>query len=404
MVLAQRPTDMRRHNLSLVLQTIRSHPAISRVELSRKLGLTRAALTGLVAELLKLGLVMEDGTAASSTGRPRTFLRPTSENFLGIGVDARLDRLKAVAVDLTGRVMGSAIAPIPEVISPAELCCAIQAIVDLVSVPLQRRVIGIGVAVPCNSDGSNVSQPSWGWHQVPLGNTLSQLLGFPVLIRDISQTACLANARHPDLIGYSRVLHLQLGRGAGMGLTTGGEINPHLPLTWGRIGHAPLGDPTRLCDCGRHGCLDASIGFDAFVTDCVLSPVRPSHGPTGLNRFAAAIAAAAATGDWSARQAIQRLRTHLARALAVLAQIEGPDAVTLGGYPVFLGEEFLTELGQDLAERLCTESPLRHCEYGDDASVIGAALIGLDHGLRDPLRAVAGARTQKITERLQAQS
>lgn len=384
MVAAQRPSDMRRHNLALVLRAIRDHPGTSRAQVSDQLGLTRAALTGLVAELLSLDLIVEDGPGGNAIGRPRTQLRPNPLRFMAVGLDARLDRIKAVAIDLTGQPLQSTTHSIPDQVTPPGLARAIAETLDSLTVQVGRQRVGVGLALPSKAAPGLITQPAWGWQDEPFGRIVADALGFEVTIRDISEAACLANARQAELTSSQRVLHVQVGAGAGMALAIRGDLDPQSPPTWGQLGHVPLGDPNRACRCGRVGCLDASIGFDAFVDYCAGSSLVPERGPARLNRFAELVGLAAEHGDPIATSAIARVREHLARSLDLLTRLESPDAITLGGYPLFLGDQFFQQLEADLTRQLGAASPLRRSPLGDDASTIGAALTGLDIGLANP--------------------
>ena len=55
------PAHARRHNRSLVLQTLYRSGRLSRADLARETGLTRVTVSDLVAELLAVGLVVDLG-------------------------------------------------------------------------------------------------------------------------------------------------------------------------------------------------------------------------------------------------------------------------------------------------------------------------------------------------------
>ena len=57
------PTDGRRQNLSLVLQTLRRLGPTSRAQLAREVGVTKVTMSALVSELIDEGRVLDVGTA-----------------------------------------------------------------------------------------------------------------------------------------------------------------------------------------------------------------------------------------------------------------------------------------------------------------------------------------------------
>ena len=68
---AARPDAMRRHNLALILAQVHRDGALTRAELTARLGLSRSTIGALVADLVDLGLVQESvPTGGTRAGRP----------------------------------------------------------------------------------------------------------------------------------------------------------------------------------------------------------------------------------------------------------------------------------------------------------------------------------------------
>ena len=112
--------------------------------------------------------------------------------------------------------------------------------------------------------------------------------------------------------------------------------------------------------------------------------VRVPDGPRRISRLAEAIGRAAADGDPRAADAVTRVQDSLARAVAVLAEVLAPDAVTLGGYPLHMGPGFFAGLDELIEKLLGRDSPLLPSLPGDEAPTLGAALMGREVGTADP--------------------
>lgn len=94
-------------NRSHVLQKLRVSGGISRIEISRQLGLDRSTITNLVNPLLDLSIVkvMSEGDAPSRGGR-RPVLLGINEKFGSIlGIDLQISSYRAVLTDLNGEVL-----------------------------------------------------------------------------------------------------------------------------------------------------------------------------------------------------------------------------------------------------------------------------------------------------------
>ena len=89
-------------NRQIVLNLIREHQPISRAELARRMNVRRAALTGLVRELISQDEIMETGTAASARGRRPTLLRIQTNNWMAIVADVRVTQTTIMLTDFGG--------------------------------------------------------------------------------------------------------------------------------------------------------------------------------------------------------------------------------------------------------------------------------------------------------------
>lgn len=96
---------IRRRNLARVLRTVAAQGPLSRPEVAARIGLTRAGVAPLVDELLRAGLLVESGRAATGgRGRPGSELAVSDRGPAGIGAEIGVDHLAVCAVDLRGRV------------------------------------------------------------------------------------------------------------------------------------------------------------------------------------------------------------------------------------------------------------------------------------------------------------
>ncbi|WP_461029372.1 MarR family transcriptional regulator, partial [Streptomyces sparsus] len=91
--------DVRRRNLSSVLHAVADAGPLSRAAVAARIGLTRAAVSTLVDELLSAGLLVEQGPGRSgAVGRPGTDLALNDRGLCGVGAEIGVDRLEVCAV------------------------------------------------------------------------------------------------------------------------------------------------------------------------------------------------------------------------------------------------------------------------------------------------------------------
>lgn len=259
------PADGRRQNLSLVLQTLRHLGPTSRAQLAREVGVTKVTMSDLVAELMADGRVRDVGPAESAgPGKPATLVDLDQGGLLTLAVDLSVPaRLQAAVLDVTG-----------EVVVREERAAAVDAqgrgvdpgvVVDLVRATLARSphpVLGIGIGTPgvVDRDGVVRTAPNLGWTDVALRDLLADATGLPVVVANDSDAATRAELSASP--GSEDMVLVQVGRGVGCGIVTGGHLVTGAHHAAGEIGHVTVGtDGGEECSCGRRGCLETWLSL-----------------------------------------------------------------------------------------------------------------------------------------------
>src|SRR5690242_20588283 len=96
---------MRRRNLARVMHAVSAQGPLSRAAVASHIGLTRAAVSTLVDDLIRWGLLEELGPERPGrVGRPGSALAVNGRGPAGIGAEIGVDHLAVCAVDLRGTV------------------------------------------------------------------------------------------------------------------------------------------------------------------------------------------------------------------------------------------------------------------------------------------------------------
>jgi predicted NBD/HSP70 family sugar kinase len=386
------------YNQNVVLDTIRSLGATSRVELADRTGLTAQTISVIVRRLLSGGLVREDGAQPSAGpaggGKPRTTLRvePTAGYAVGIHFDP--GRICAVLVDLSGRIITTAKYEIHDSVQPedaAELMGkAARKVIRAGRIP-PKRVLGVGLACPGPIDqdlGLVLSPPRLtGWGKVPLESLLHESTGYPVTI-DNDATAAAIGERWSglarDIGGFA---YIYLGTGIGGGLYLNNQVYRGSFRNAAEIGHITVVPDGPECYCGNHGCLEAVAcpaamvaeahdllergGESALAEDYRRDPALVDH---------AALCAAADAGDPLARTVVDRVAARLADVAVGIANMLDIELIVLGGPALGpVGEIYRAAVAEALESRPIARrihrtqvslSPAAH-----DAGAVGAASL-----------------------------
>ncbi|MFC6079966.1 ROK family protein [Sphaerisporangium aureirubrum] len=378
--------DVRATNLAVVLRFVRQNAPCSRADIAASTGLNKATVSSLVADLIDRRLLRETGLTENRVGRPATMLVLDGSPYAAIGLEANVDYLTAVAVDLAGtellswrRTFQGATA------TPGQAVAAIAALARRVLNRMDkeaRQVLGLTVAVPglVDVNGSVRIAPNLGWRDVDLAGDLTKALrdpGFPVLVDNDANLAALAEHRFGPHGAVSDLIYLTGEIGVGAGLIMDGRLRRGGRGFAGEVGHIPIDPAGPACRCGRNGCLEAVAGLGA-----VLRHTAPDATPGELEPEVEEIVRLARAGDQAVLGTLAEVGRAIGMGVSVLANVLNPQVVVLGGYYVALTPWVLPAAREELArlsfapEAGGTELVASTLGYG--AAALGAAARLLD--------------------------
>jgi len=94
---AARPDAIRRHNLALILGHVHRDGALTRAELTQRLGVSRSTVGALVADLIELKLVEESvPSGGEGVGRPSHVVGPHPHGPYVLAIDVNVTRFWSI--------------------------------------------------------------------------------------------------------------------------------------------------------------------------------------------------------------------------------------------------------------------------------------------------------------------
>jgi glucokinase len=211
-----------------------------------------------------------------------------------------------------------------------------------------------------------------GLQNVDLSADLRALIGLPVVTENDALAAAYGEyVMHPSRL--KNLIYMGLGTGVGGGLILNGRPFQGSHGVAMEVGHIIVHEGGRLCGCGNNGCMEQYASA---------SGVAISYFEKTQQRCSAAeIANYAYQGDKAAIAAYALAGRSLAQVLAhVLKVIDVTDVVLGGGmiaaWPL-MAPTFQQQLAQDLIPALRGKVNLRISNMGDQAGIMGAAMLAL---------------------------
>ncbi|MFD8305821.1 ROK family protein [Streptomyces sp. NPDC059690] len=372
---------MRRRNLARVMHTVSAEGPLSRAAVASRIGLTRAAVSSLVDELIRSGLLDELGPERPGrVGRPGSALAVSGHGPAGIGAEVGVDHLAVCAVDLRGQVRAKAVrhganrgrAPEPVIGELTEL-------VHRVVAEAQGEGLwpaGLAVAVPglvARDARTVVRAPNLDWHDTDLGALLPS--DWPLTVGNEANFGALAELWLGE--GTPRdFLHVSAEIGIGAAVVVAGGLLRGTRGFAGELGHVPVRPEGPSCPCGGRGCLEQYAGEEAVLRAAGL---EPGEDRVGL------LANRAADGDADVRRALHDAGEALGIALTGAVNLLDPEGVVLGGALAGLAPWLLPSLEAELARRTAGPAcPVTVSDLGSDGPLLGAAHSVVRAVLDDP--------------------
>jgi len=161
-----------------------STTGISRTDLAEEMGLTRAAVTLIVNDLLENGVILEAESRATPNGRPPIVLEINPKRGLVAAVDMGATHITIALADFSAKIVEEISLPF-DIKQGPQVCLAevrriLQALLDRYGISIsQITAVGIGVPGPVIKDAGMVMSPPImpGWDRYPIRNTLEKEWG-----------------------------------------------------------------------------------------------------------------------------------------------------------------------------------------------------------------------------------
>ncbi|MGZ4474995.1 MAG: ROK family protein [Nocardioides sp.] len=371
--------QLRRANLSRVLELLHEDGPHSRADLTRLVGSSRSTMAGVVTELEELGLVAESmPELTGGAGRPSGVVS-VNPDVVAVTVNPEVDAVHVGLVGLGGRVIKHARIEVPDTDVTTVVSLAAATIRGMLSDdPPRYRVLGVGLAVPGQvriSDGVVRQATHLGWSEVPLTDLITQATGLPAWAANAATLAMRAESRLGAGKGVADLVYLIGGAsGVGGGAVVGGHLLTGSAGYAGEFGHTVVTPGGTPCHCGGRGCLEAEVDQATLLAAVGL-------GSADAGRLGERLKA---SGDPEVAALVADRSARLAVAVRNALNVFNPQAIVLSGHLAALHEASELDL---IAEGVASSREaveIRSAALGDEQLMIGAAELVWSELLADP--------------------
>lgn len=357
--------ELRRLNRNRIFRAVYESGRVSQQELAVRLGLSLPTVAQNLRILCEEGLVREDGSFASTGGRPARGVSCILDARLAVGLDVTRGHVSCVLVDLAGNIVRGFRRALPFSDTEAYYRALGELAREVIGDTPSDRLLGAGVSFPgILAAGGGIRSSHVLGLGARSGDEFTRFLPCPGLLCNDASAAGKAELWGSE--GPDTAVYLSLSNSVGGAILLGGSLYQGENLRAAEFGHMTLVPDGKRCYCGKTGCLDAY---------CAASLLSGPYGGS-LEAFFSALdrGESAAVSLWDAyapRLAAAANNLHMAFDCTVI----------LGGYVGAFLTPYMDSL-RALAASLDTfgggGSYLQPCRCRGEASAVGAALLYIE--------------------------
>jgi predicted NBD/HSP70 family sugar kinase len=250
-------------NRNRILNYIRTCGPVSRTDIWKNNGLSRASVTYVMQQLLEMNMVVETEKGESKSGRKPLFIEFNPNARLIYLYDWIEEDLHLV--NLFGETICTVDISLPSHCIPEKFAQAIlkgiQRIRHKTSLN-EQIVLGLGLIMPGLIDNRNqvvLFSVELGWRNIDLNALFSGLYGGDIFLERISDVIALGESEFGKYKGAASLLTVIFNKnGIGVSMVTGNNSFHGSNHMFGELGHIKLNSDI-VCSCGQKGCLEAVV-------------------------------------------------------------------------------------------------------------------------------------------------
>ncbi|MEZ6191085.1 MAG: ROK family protein [Phycisphaerales bacterium] len=383
-----------RVNRGLVLQAVRTLQPTYRAEVSRRTNLNPATVTGIVADLLDLGLLRETegdpqplGTLG---GRPPMMLEINASARKVLAIDLEPDCIRVGLADLNMELLDYGEQMIDRLGEPGRV---IDRICQLSKQMLKRAqpegIDGAAMSLPGLIDRqrgilhSSTNMPKW--RDVEIGAAVADAIGVvPIAERSVHCAAIYEDWVAIDEPNSTKLI-ISLRTGIGMSIMRHGELYVGSRGFDGEIGHTIVDIDGELCECGSRGCLETFLSTSAICkrVKSLIKAGRCGQVKAAMDRgeplHPGLVYRLAKEGDADCAEVVATIGRYLGIAAANMVNLLAPDSLVLCGSIDTADELILnaikTQIDRSALPKMREHLQIRLARAKERTSLLGAAAL-----------------------------
>jgi len=259
---------------------------VSRLELTKRLKLSKASVSLLVAEMIEQGLIVEWGLSIEKkTGSgPRERLLALSGDYAGVlGISIERDYVSIGLCNLQNKTIQSTFRKTSEFSAGkaafldeiAQMATALLRPTDPKLLP--PILLGCAITIIGTVDQqSGVSINSFGLlpKNTSISDYFADKLNMPVWVENNVRALAMANYNYHSSAKEESCVFLKHGQGLGGAIIIDSQLLMGSTNEAGEVGHTVVAGNDAPCGCGKNGCLETLVSEEAILKSIPLDKYK----------------------------------------------------------------------------------------------------------------------------------
>lgn len=367
-----------------ILREVWFSPLISRVKLSKKIGLSRSTITSITKRLIEDGVLKEIGlgNSTSSGGKRPTMLDYSEKVGLIIGCTIDFNIIDIALSDIRANIIKRKILKRFENETAIETLKKILILIKEILKENSYKILGIGFSIPGMIDhinGKVIFSPNMpGWEKVNVKEILeNELKNIKCFLDSETRLQIFAEKWFGQGMELNNFITIEAGVGVGIGIFLDDEIYRGNNLIAGEFGHTTMLPNGTLCHCGNSGCFE-TLASTRTVIERAIKGIETKS--TLLSKYKIitfdSIVECASNNDEFAQSLIKDYIYWLGLGIANIVNIFDPERVIIYDQATLLGDPWINYL-QDIVNEhalplIDRKVDIKFSKFGKNAKMLGA--------------------------------
>ncbi len=378
-------------NKKNILKIVMDIGPISRIDISKRLKISRPTTSAYISDLIEDGLIGEIGKSdsTSSGGKKAVLLQFNGKAGYILGAMIGVKTIRIALTDLSSNIVDIIKIPTEEWQGP-------DAVVDKLAKNLKKvikasrinkeKVIGIGIGATGLVDsrkGMVIFSPNLdGWNNIKLKEIIEEKIGFPTFIENECRVQAIAEKKYGLAKNINNFVCVETGVGIGTGVFIDNKLVVGDKGMAGEVGHIITNlAGSRKCHCGNVGCLETLCSINSLIED-IMADIKKSRKSTGYSGDKLEIEdlyMLYEQGDEIVTKNVEKNAEYLGIGISNTIKMFNPELIIIHGEVIKFGEKYLKKVKESVSRntfpKVKDSYNIQLSKLGENVGVIGATSI-----------------------------